>query len=355
MGKNKDKKKLAFFIGITVIGVYLGFKYILPLFIPFLFAYFIASILYPIVNYMQNKMKIPRTAGSVIILILFFGTIGGIFCWLFQIFIEQLKELFSNLPVYQAFLTTKLESICNGCDRLLGLNTGIMQTYVEENINQLLVSVKSNILPTMTEQTFIAALTLFETIGALFLIVVVIMMLVKDMDYYKEKYKKCIFYHEFHLVTAKLSEAGLAYLKAQVIIIGCVTLFCSAGLMLLKNRYALLIGILIALIDALPIFGSGIILIPWAIIELMMQNIFAGAVLLTLYLCCQFTRQLLEPKLIGNKIGIEPIITIIAMYIGFKLFGLAGFLLGPIGFILIETIVNIQKEKINKTGCRFND
>jgi len=87
------------------------------------------------------------------------------------------------------------------------------------------------------------------------------------------------------------------------------------------------------------------ILIPWSIITLINGNIYAAAVLITTYLICQIIREVLEPKLIGSRIGIKPLYTLISMYIGLKLFGVAGFILGPIGLIIIITVIRMQNEK----------
>jgi predicted PurR-regulated permease PerM len=105
------------------------------------------------------------------------------------------------------------------------------------------------------------------------------------------------------------------------------------------------LGIFIAILDALPIIGSGMILIPWSIIMLINGNIFAAAILITVYLLCQIIREIVEPKLIGNRIGIRPLYTLMSMYVGLKLFGIAGFILGPVGLIIIIAIIKSLNEK----------
>jgi len=180
-------------------------------------------------------------------------------------------------------------------------------------------------------------------------------LIVKDLPGFHERYEKNDIYKDFHEVASKLSEAGIAYLRSQLIIMAIVAVICVLGLTLMKNEYALLVGVGIAVMDALPVLGSGIVFIPWAIIMLISGKIYAAAFLITTYLICQIIREVLEPKLIGNRIGIKPIFTLISMYIGIKLFSIAGFFLGPVGLVIIVTIYKVlaKKNKNTDLGSTF--
>ena len=170
-------------------------------------------------------------------------------------------------------------------------------------------------------------------------------MIVKEVPELKTKYKNTEVYNDFNKVFSKLAEAGMAYFRSQLLIMAMVAIICVIGLVLIKNQYALLLGLGIALLDALPVIGSGMILIPWSIMMLFDGNIYAAAILITTYLICQIIREVLEPKLIGNRIGVKPLYTLISMYMGLKLFGVAGFILGPVALIIIITIVKVIDDK----------
>jgi len=116
-------------------------------------------------------------------------------------------------------------------------------------------------------------------------------------------------------------------------------------LTLLGNRYAVLLGIGIAIVDALPILGSAMIYIPWAIASLINGDILTAAILFSTFLICQVIREILEPKLIGNRIGIKPLYTLMSMFVGLKLFSIAGFFLGPIGLLIIITVYKVIYDK----------
>ena len=146
---------------------------------------------------------------------------------------------------------------------------------------------------------------------------------------------------EWHSVRAELSGAGTAYIKTQVILIGLISLTCALGLLILKNPYALLIGVLIGVFDVFPLLGSVMILVPWAVLCFIRGRVFAGAVLLTLYGICQFFREYLEPKLLGGKMGISPVCSLMAISVGYELFGIPGLFLGPFGLVLIRSLYRV--------------
>ncbi|HWT75930.1 MAG TPA: AI-2E family transporter, partial [Mobilitalea sp.] len=205
--------------------------------------------------------------------------------------------------------------------------------------------VKSNVMPNITSRTITFVIIMIEMIGVVLITFVAALLIAKDVPVYKEKYKYNDIYRDVHKVTVKLADAGIAYLRTQFIIMVVVAFFCVLGLTLIRNEYALLLGLGIAFLDALPILGDGLVFIPWSIIMLLNGNIYAAAILISTYLINQVVREVLEPKLLGNRIGVRPIFTLISMYVGLKLFSIAGFILGPIGLIIIITVVKVVNEK----------
>ena len=149
---------------------------------------------------------------------------------------------------------------------------------------------------------------------------------------------------EWQEVKKELSGAGIAYVKTQVILILLVSITCTIGLFFIKNPYALLFGLAIGIFDAFPVLGSGLILIPWAVISFIRGRVVAGAVLLTLYGICQFLREYLEPKLLGGKMGISPVHSLMSVYIGYELFGFLGLFLGPFGLVLVKSLWRVSEE-----------
>lgn len=348
--KNKtlnNKTKLLYVIAAAIIGVYIGFEYILPLFIPFVLAYFIAWILLPVVRFLYRKIRMPKLFGGVISL----GILGSAVIWslyhLLGILLQQLTVLLRNMPIYLSLLGTHVERFCDGCDAFFGIKLGTMRGYFYSSRDGLLSVVKTKIMPIITSKSLNIMIGILGIAGIILIIIVSILLLIKDDEQYSSSFRNSIFYSDIHLVTSKLSEMGMAYLRTQVIMMFFIAILCSGGLLLINNKYALLIGIGIGIFDAFPILGSGLILVPWGIIELFNHNLYSAAVLITLYLGCQLIRQFLEPKLLGNRIGIKPVYTLMSMYVGVKLFGIPGFILGPLGLVIIITIVKEYYQRLD--------
>jgi predicted PurR-regulated permease PerM len=119
-------------------------------------------------------------------------------------------------------------------------------------------------------------------------------------------------------------------------------------LRLLQSPYFLPLALLIGIVDALPVFGSGTILVPWAVIRLLLGDIKMGVGLLLLWGLCTLNRQLLEPRLLGQKLGMSTLLTLFLMYVGYQLFGLFGFILGPVGYLIgkeIYTSLSLQNSQ----------
>ena len=136
-------------------------------------------------------------------------------------------------------------------------------------------------------------------------------------------------------MVGRLWQLGGDYLKAQAVIVLVVIALCVTGLWLMGNPYALLAGILIGLLDALPFIGTGTILLPWALIQVFRKEFFKAAACATLFLVANTAREVLEPKLLGKKLGVYPIVIAAAVYGGMYLYGAAGVVLGPLTLLIV--------------------
>jgi sporulation integral membrane protein YtvI len=343
--ENKTRLKILLIIAGTTLAVYLGFRFILPLILPFLFAYFLAWLIRPSTEFLYRKLKIPRIIGGTVSLGVLMAVIGTALFYLCNTLMKQAIEFIRNIPVYLNYLAGKLDHICSSCDDVFGLDMGTLRTVMDENLAHMIDRLKTNVMPGITHRTISFTIALVAATGVFLIILISAVLIVKDLPAFRKKYEGSELYKDVHLVTDKLADAGVAYLRTQLIIMAIVAVISFLGLTIMKNQYALMLGLLIALMDALPILGSGIIYIPWAIVMLVNGNIYAAAILITSFLVCQIFREILEPKLIGNRIGVKPLFTLVSMYIGVKLFSIAGFVLGPVGLIIIITVVRAVLEK----------
>jgi sporulation integral membrane protein YtvI len=134
--------------------------------------------------------------------------------------------------------------------------------------------------------------------------------------------------------------ALFGYIRAQLILMSMTFIELNIGLAIAGVKHSILVAAIISLIDALPILGSGSILIPWSAFSFLMGNFELGVALLVIYVVVLVVRQFVEPKVLGQQIGLHPLITLVAMYSGLKLFGFAGLIIGPVSFLLIKNIAS---------------
>lgn len=138
---------------------------------------------------------------------------------------------------------------------------------------------------------------------------------------------------------------GGMFLKAQLIIMSVIAALCTVTFLLLKNPYALLLGVLIGFLDALPVLGTAVVLYPLAIVQAFQGRFLFAAVYVGLSVICNLTREFLEPKLIGEHLGIPAIMVLVTVYVGIRLFGVSGVITGPFGYLAGKEIVRELLQK----------
>ena len=132
------------------------------------------------------------------------------------------------------------------------------------------------------------------------------------------------------------------YIKAYGILLLLTFALLLVGFWILRVEYAFLLAFLIALADLLPIIGVGTILIPWGIVMLLQKQFYLGFGLLLLYLVISLIRQVAEPKVLGKSLGLHPLLTLFATYVGFSLFGVLGMILAPVVALLVKRFLSLQ-------------
>lgn len=339
MTANQKKTiKASIFITVITLLVFAAYRYLLSYILPFIFAYWLARLFIPVVEYMKAHWRVPKSLGATIVLSLFSAVFGVIIFFLFRTLIIQLEAFLKNIPVYQQYISSFLDALCDGCDNIFRLDEGSTNDFVSTNMNYIVNTVKEDIMPVITEQAWTVLLKTAGFFCCIFVIFIGALLLINDLPKISEFYKKSFFYEDVHAVLGGLNNVLSAYFRMQGIIISIIATVCTLGFLLIHNEYALLFGIFVAVFDAFPVLGSGLILIPWAIIRLLAGDFFSAAVLASLFFICQLIRQTMEPRLLGSRIGILPIFTIISVFAGIKLYGISGVFLGPLSLVTIQII-----------------
>lgn len=321
--------------------VYLVLKYALPVFIPFLAAFFAAYLIYPVTALLKKWFRIPVTiSGSVLFLLFCALCVSGI-VWLLGLLIDQLAAAVEYLTPYEHIMNRQVDLWCEGLDRTFHLGNGTTLHFVEHGVSEILIRAKNNLLPAITEGTFTLATGVAKAAVFLLVFFVSTILFCTEMGEWKKKYNRLKEEPVIGTILSGFADGGFAYLKTQGILFFIIANVLCIGLSLLGNPYGLLIGVGIAAFDAIPMLGSGLILVPWGIVGIFERDYLTGVVLLVLFAICQIVREVLEPKLLGGKLGIRPVLALMAVYIGIRLFGPLGVFLGPVGLILVRSLLSV--------------
>ena len=350
--KDFDFKKLYFivYIALILLVVFLAFKLGVFLF-PFTLALFISIIIRPLVRFLMNKLKFSKKTASIIsivtFLIVFFGLIGI----LSLKFFGEIYKLSQNLNNYSSDIQNLWTENVKKVYTYLGNFPAGFNDQLNNTINSFVskgsVKLGSFINGVISFVTSIPTLILYIVITILSTF---FMILDRDeiLSYMEHQLPKSWLDKVFNIKT-EMFTVLVSYLKAQAIL-GSICLIESLILLNLLAflkfdvPYPLLMSIIICIADILPILGAGTILIPWSILSFATGNIKLGIGLLISYLIIMSVRQMLEPKLISQNLGVHPLITLISMYSGFKVFGVSGFLIGPVVMIILKNVFSKELE-----------
>ncbi|TAH66231.1 MAG: sporulation integral membrane protein YtvI [Anaerolineaceae bacterium] len=328
---------IAFILGIG----YIIIKYLLPLLMPFIIGLVIAVLFRRIIDYIEKKTRIKRSFVSIIILIIFYGVLVLILSMIGARVFTFLKDVFGQLPdLYRNTIEPALEDIANNFMEQFP----DIRPYIEEfilNISDTIFSFVKN-----ASSTVIATITgLAGKLPSLLikLIFTIVSSFFFTIDYYKiSDFLIRQFKGERRKMVLRLKDNGIGtiakFIKAYSAIISITFLELSVGFWILRIPNPFLFGAMIAVIDVLPILGTGAVLIPWAIIALILGNTKIGIGMFILYIVITAVRQAIEPKIVGQQIGLHPIITLILMYVGAQLMGVLGLLLLPVIATIIKTL-----------------
>lgn len=352
------KIAIAFLI---VAGLYFFAKYFWPLFerilvsgikvaLPFFVAYILGNILNPVIKIIQKRFRLSRAWGTIISLFIFLAIIGGVLYLLISNLIRELIQL----TVMLGTLTENIESLnlSHMIDKFkvflidLHLPPDIVQNAVG-NIWQII-----DIIKNLTKFFLSKLLHLIASLPNYFILLLITIIasffFARDFELIKENTTKLIppkWQPYFFRIATSLNKAVTGYLKA-IIILTSVTGFISlVGLTVLKVTYSHVLAIVVALLDLLPVLGPGALYLPWSIWMFISGNISLGIGILILYGIIVLVRQLLEPKIVGQNIGLHPLTTLIALYVGLSLLGFWGIILGPAAVIAYKAFIDEKRKE----------
>lgn len=343
--EKKEKIKILVIPAGCVLVFYLFFKYIFPLIWPLAAAAALAILLYPIVRFLHKKFRINKMIGTIFILLLLTVLLGIISAIIVEKLITQLTLFVDNFSYYQDSANHIVEDVCQYVEQMFGMEDGCVLDFINVEINKFITEMKNKVMQFLIGTSIPAVRSVIDVMIAAAFVVVVFFLIMKDMEKIKRNVKNSTFGTELTFFFRRSIVVFKAYIKAQFIIMIIVAALSVLGLTFAGNRYAWLIGISVGVLDALPLFGAGVILVPITLLALMNGNLIRAAIVFTTFIACYFAREFLEPKLMGDKMGVNPIMTLVGIYVGYKLFGFWGMFAGALTVIFLMDVVKMVKGK----------
>ena len=325
----------------VVLGVMIFSKLALYL-LPFILAFTLSAIIDPMIGMFKNKFRIPRKLSSALSILILLSVFSLLAVLAISRFIREMINLSLLLPNYVSEGVQQIDSLMKkGSEFYLSLPVD-----VSKSVESFFASLSANLMKFVN--TFIkfilnAAVSIPQVM--IFIIVTVLSTFFLSSDkenisnYFKSKLSDKLI-RKITSIKSQLFSALFGYLKAQLILMAVTFSELFTGFIIIHIGQPFILAIIISMIDALPILGTGSVLIPWLLYEFLAGNTRLGISLLILYIIVLIVRQLIEPKILSYQIGVHPLLTLIGMYIGLKLFGILGLMLGPICVLFIKNILS---------------
>ena len=334
-----------------IIGIYLGFK-LAVFYMPFLIAFILSLLIEPIIRFCMKHFKLKRKTSANIVFVIVLAIIIGLLAWGIFTLISESSNLLNSLNTYVEKISYQFNKIASKIDlSKLKIPNEIIET-IQSSSRDLLAAIADFIKGALT--SLLNVITSLPTIGIYTVVCILslyfictdkIYMIDQLEHHFPELWVKRLAKH-IKSITKSLG----CYLKAEAILVLVSFIICLVGLYIFKFiglnvPFPLIAALGIAFIDALPIFGSAAVMIPWAIVSACDGDLTLGISLIVLLAIMGIIRQLIEPKVVSGQIGIHPIFTLIAMYTGFRFIGILGMLIGPIILIILKNIFGTMIDK----------
>lgn len=318
------------------IVVYFFLRYISPLVAPVLVAMLFVTICGPLLKKMQKHLHLNRQVG-VVLLLLAFGLFMTLLLWLlFTWILGNLPDWFQNMQGFWSGVETSVRGICKLGSNLLKVENRYLEDIVLGHLQEGMVFLEEKVLPGILSGSMKYMKGILRIGAFLLLFVISTVFLAKDYDSIMNGLLEREECHIILKIVCGIIRYVATFVKAQLLIMFLIGCTCALVLGISGIPSGVFWGILAGFLDALPFLGTGIVLLPLILVQLVNGHYVQMVICILLYIGCIFIRELLEPKLIGRKMGIPPWVVLTAIYAGIKLFGVVGIIKGPLGFVLIQ-------------------
>lgn len=335
---------------ILIITVIAGY-FILPVSVPFIAALFTALMLNPIVRWLQKQISINRKLAVSIVFLLFLIVIGLIGTYFVTRAVTHIISFAENAPIYLNQLNSQFIEWESDFDQVTEDLPPELMVEVKDGFRENLIAMNENLKGLFELDKIAGAVAKIpEYLVSLIVYIIALFLFMLEMP----KLKSQIYSHltsetaeKVRFMNKRLSSVILGFLKAQFLVSLIIFAVTLAGLLFIVPEVALLMALIVWAIDFIPIIGSIVVLGPWAAYLFLTGDIVMATELSILAVFLLVIRRTVEPKVMGRHIGLSPLATLIAMYLGLQLIGIIGFILGPLLLIAFNSAKEAKIIKLN--------
>lgn len=315
-------------------GIYLFFKYAVGYVLPFVVGVFLAFLLEPVVSAISRKLHIKQAFAGFLTLMVLLGSLSYLFTWAVTRIIRELTELYKVLPSYYEEFNRIIVEVLQIAGDISEKLPEPLARIVQDFWNQLYELISSIVtgaggvvwgVPGVTIMIFVTVLTAYFVIRDRVVLGQFIRSILPTNTYNK-----------FKSVQVDVISGIAGFVRAQILLVFLTMIVNVVMLILLGFRYAVALGLCLALLDILPVIGPGLIYLPWITYHIIWGEMSLALALIVLYGAVSFLRQIAQTHLVGKEMGFHPLVTLMSLYIGIRFFGPLGFIYGPMTAIIIK-------------------
>lgn len=343
----KNTWKLFACIAAGAVGVWLTAKLLLPVGLPFLCGWALAGAARPMERVLTARAKFPQRLASFLTITLLAAAICAGVWLLARLLFTEIEQLTKRLPSLLNSLAKPLSSLHAGLLRMAARLPDPAATLAAQWLERLFEG-GSVLAESLSGGILSLAGRVISRVPHILLFLMTALLSAYLFSSERERLAQTArryileaWYARGKKIIKRLKSALGGYVRAQLRLSLVVLAVSGVGLLLLRQNNAVTLAVIIALVDALPVFGAGTVLIPWGVLSFLRGEASLGVGLLALYALCAVGRAFLEPRFLGKQIGLDPLVTLMALYAGFRLFGILGMILLPVAVILLKQLYEL--------------
>jgi len=336
--------KLILMLILTTVGIILAARYAIEYLSPFLLALVFAAIIDPFVNIMEKRLHISRGIAVLLVLLLFVAVLGLLLFLLVANLTAELTHFLSLLPRYSTYWEEWLRALLARVESLLltifdgeiPLPVPQMVRPELDQVTETLRKVIGWVLSSLSGLPNFGVTVIIASIATFFMS--------RDKRVFGQFFMGLVpdgWRPQVEHVKDEIAHGIIGFLRSQLILISLSGSLAVIGLTALRIRYAWLLGLLVALFDFLPLIGPSTILVPMILYYLLLGNIAYALWLVVILGVILISRQLAEPRIVGAQLGLHPLTTLTSVYLGIRLLGAGGFILGPLIMVVLKAIMMV--------------